>query len=371
MALRDKGFTFVGGPKAQVDKLLQQNKPNQIRTYVGSSAGAFVASILAGGYSLESLINSFRLGSGEDAYFDKGDLQDLKPFGYRHIFSINSTGLLKFIPEGLFRRSVVTGGFETMIKNGLKLNGFFSTEGVEKFLRKDALVVNEFAQLGVELFVIGTQLNHSRKVIFGNFSETWKTETNMYVHYASISEAVACSAALPPVFKPYVLKRPDGKEMSFYDGEIRETLSAHVAADAGCDLVISSYSVQPYHYTDAMGSLDRFGIPVIINQALYQVIQQKIEKHIQSQNDISRIYHWIANELQRLRIPQEEAQDILARFRKEYQFRPEVEYLYIHPRPTNYDMFFVDHFSLSPEILEKIVAEGFRSAIQSLRHRPT
>ena len=91
---------------------------------------------------------------------------------------------------------------------------------------------------------------------------------------------------MPPVYAPYEVKRPDGKGLYYYDGEIRETLSAHIAADQGCDLVISSFSVQPYHYTEEVGSLHRYGIHVILNQALYQVIQQNIAKHIECDNKI-------------------------------------------------------------------------------------
>src|SRR3989344_1816914 len=73
LALKEKGFVFSGGSKEWV----QQKYPNQpqeaigqssskptIRLYVGSSAGAFVASVLASGKSLESLITAFQVGFG-------------------------------------------------------------------------------------------------------------------------------------------------------------------------------------------------------------------------------------------------------------------------------------------------------------------
>jgi hypothetical protein len=58
--------------------------------------------------------------------------------------------------------------------------------------------------------------------------------------------------------------------------------------------VIASYSIQPYHYNENMGSLHEYGIPLIFNQALYQVVQQKIEAHIaKGGRCIDKIHHAI------------------------------------------------------------------------------
>src|SRR5690606_13459383 len=63
LALKEKGFKFVGGSKELVRQSFPEDAPLAIRTYVGSSAGAFVSSILAAGYDVESLINAFQLGA--------------------------------------------------------------------------------------------------------------------------------------------------------------------------------------------------------------------------------------------------------------------------------------------------------------------
>lgn len=367
LALQEKGFKFAGGTKELVRQNFRDDDPFTIRLYVGSSAGAFVASILAAGYSIESLINAFQIGSGSNPSFDKSDLRYLKPITYRDIFNLNSSGLLKFIPRTLMEKTLVTGGLESLLKNGLKLNGLFSTKGMESYLRKEVLLDNDFARLGVGLFIVGTQLNHSRKAIFGNFPESYKTDDTKYINYATISDAVACSTSLPPVFAPYGIKRPDGKEIFYYDGEIRDTLSTHVAADFGADLVISSYSIQPYHYTNEMGSLHNYGIPLIANQALYQVVQQKIAKNIQYKNDVRAIYNAVEGYFKQMNLPAEHRDKLLEIIRHRVNYRPEVDYVYISPRPQNYEMFFVDHFSLNPEILARIVRIGFKSGINALR----
>ena len=49
LALQEKGFKFAGGTKEMVRQQHPNEEPMTIRLYVGSSAGAFVASILAAG----------------------------------------------------------------------------------------------------------------------------------------------------------------------------------------------------------------------------------------------------------------------------------------------------------------------------------
>jgi predicted acylesterase/phospholipase RssA len=368
LALKEKGFKFAGGTKDQVRRAYSDDDPLTIRSYVGSSAGAFVAAILSSGHSLEALVNAFSVGVGQKPHYSDFDWDKLRPITYRDIFALNGSGLISSIPNAFLAKSLVRGGLEAFVKDKFKINGFFSTRKLEKYLREYALSHNEFRQLGVDLFVIGTQLNHTRKVIFGDFPETTKTERVKFVNYAKISEAVAASASLPPVYAPYGITNPEsGKEMYFFDGEIRDTLSTHVAADHGADLVISSYSVQPYHYSDELGSLHKYGIPVIINQALYQVIQQKIDRHITHQQDFRAIYNAIDGYFKQNDLPVEHREKVLEIISNRVKYKPHVDYVYIHPRPQNHEMFFADHFSLNAEILERIVKIGFKSAISALR----
>lgn len=366
LALKEKGFKFVGGTPADVSKRYKEDDPMTIRLYVGSSAGAFVSAILASGYSLESLVNAFEVGTGYKKSFDDFGLNELKPLAYRHIFSVNARGIINSVPNLVRQKALVTGGLESLFKNSFKINGAFTTRGIERYLRKYVLPVNDFKKLGVELFVVGTQLNHSRKVIFGNVPYH-KDKSIMYADFASISDAIAASASLPPVYAPYGIKAHDGKELFFFDGEIRDTLSTHLAADHGSDLVISSYSIQPYHYTEEMGSLHKYGVPVILNQALYQVIQQKIEKHIQRQQDIKTIYNAVEGYLKQIQVEPEHRLKILEIIEKRVGYKPSTDYIYIHPKPQNYEMFFVDHFSLNSKIMERIVKIGFKSALNIIR----
>lgn len=373
LALKEKGFIFAGGPKELVrQKFADVTNPSQpaaptIRLYVGSSAGSFVASVLASGRSLESLVTAFQVGAGSPLFYDIPKEEHIKPIGYRHLFHLNSKRLLSWLPESLLQKSLLTGGLEVFLKKGFTLNGIFNTNGVERYLRKYVLDENDFSRLGVELYIVATQLNQSRKTIFGPFLETTKSETIRQVGYTKISEAVAASTALPPVYAPYPIKKPDGNTLYHYDGEIRDTLSTHVAADHGADLVIASYSMQPYHYSPEVGSLHTYGMPAIINQALYQVLEQKVARGIQFQQQKKDVYNALKDVSEELNLPLKQKNLILKTVKDKLSYSPEVDYIYIAPRSQDYEMFFADHFSLNTEILHKILKIGFKSGLQVLR----
>ncbi len=369
LALQEKGFKFAGGTKDHVARQFPDDDPMTIRLYVGSSAGSFIAAILSAGYTLEALVNAFELGGQSNIFKTyEHSLGHLKPFSYKEFFSLNSSNILKSIPLSVLRKSILSGGLEALLKDKFTVNGLFTASGIEKYLNDYALSHNQFSKLGVQLYVIGTQLNHFRKVVFGDFPNCDKDRIQMKINYATISDAVAASVSLPPVFAPYKINDPNGKEMFFFDGEIRDSLSTHVAADNGADLIIASYSYQPYHFTENIGSLHHFGMPVILNQALYQVIQQKIDRNIQIKATVKETYNEIKDFCEKNSLNPAQTEALLSLIRRNFHFKPEVDYIYIHPRPQNHEMFFADHFSLNSKVLESIVKQGFKSAIGQLRN---
>src|SRR6266496_3786846 len=58
LALQEQGFKFIGGrlPESGNAPLIG---PMEISTYVGSSAGSIISSVLAAGYSLDNIFNSY------------------------------------------------------------------------------------------------------------------------------------------------------------------------------------------------------------------------------------------------------------------------------------------------------------------------
>ena len=141
-----------------------------------------------------------------------------------------------------------------------------------------------------------------------------------------------------------------------------------MASDNGSDLVIASYSIQPYHYNEEVGSLHEYGIPVILNQALYQVVQQKIDSHRKHRKNIKEIISSIEGYLKKTNLEKKHRDKLIDIIIKKTKFQKDVEFVYIHPSPHDNEMFFSDHFSLNPEILNSIVRTGFKSAMNKLRH---
>ena len=373
LALREKGFKFGGGNVAK-DRLLFEGKPLTFTVYVGSSAGSVIATFLASGHSLDSIIDAFTKGAGLSALTRTkapGTAKDsyLKPISYRDLFALNmgAASPIRLLPKIFRKRLNVSGGLEALFKEAFKINGVFSTRNIERYLRTHVYSENDFHQLGAELYIVATQLNHSRKAVFGPYAETQKLKEIKYCNYAKVSEAVAASAALPPFFAPYGIRNLEGKEIYYFDGEIRDTLSTHVAAEQGADLVIASYSIQPYHYNSEMGSLHEYGMPLIFNQALYQVVQQKIQAHIKHQHNMRAMIKSVQGYLSEQGIAEEHVTKLTEILTSRTNFKPGVEYIYIHPSPHDHEFFFYDHFSLNAKVLDGIVRTGFKSAMNTLR----
>ncbi len=370
LALREKGFKFAGGLLAPGETRSTESDPLTFQIYVGSSAGSVITTFLAAGHDLDSIIDAFTRGAGLDPLTrNQKKSGGLKPITYRDIFALNIKGShpSRLLSRFFRKKPAISGGFEALLKQGFKVNGLFAANNLEKYLRKHVFPENNFKALSSELYIVATQLNHSRKVIFGPYDETTKTKDVKYANYAQVSQAVAASASLPPFFSPYGITNQKGKEIHFFDGEIRDTLSTHVAADHGADLVLSSYSIQPYHYNSEMGSLHEYGIPLIFNQALYQVVQQKIERHIKHQQNVRAMISAVSGYLKQADISDEHREKLIEILIQRTNFKANVDYIYIHPSPHDHEMFFYDHFSLNPKVLNAVVKIGFKSAMNTLR----
>lgn len=370
LALKEKGFQFSGGFNRD-PSFKFEGKEMTFTLYVGSSAGSVISSFLAAGYSVDAIVEAFTKGAGFLSSTSMSSQENpLSPMTYKDIFSLNiQSAHPGRILARLFSKEspALSGGVETLLKKGFKVNGLFSTANLERYLRERVLTNNSFQSLAAELYIVATQLNHSRKVIFGPYEETSKTKSIMYSNFATISEAAAASASLPPFFAPTPIRLPNGKEYYFFDGEIRDTLSTHVAADQGADLVISSYSIQPYHYTKEMGSLHEYGMPLIFNQALYQLVQQKIESHIQHQKSMRSMIKAVRGYMKEAKIEDEHIEKLTEILVQRTNLNPHVDYVYIHPSPMDYEFFFADHFSLNEKVLNKLVKVGFKAAMTALR----
>ena len=372
LALQEQGFKFLGGT-SHPNAGLRQPGPMEISTYVGSSAGSIIASLLTAGYSLDDIFNSF-LGRVGDQVGLKYGTPGLPRLTYSKMFKIRPELAREQLTELLKVRrifgNILQGNIDAFFQlKWLKATGLFSTTGIEQYMREEVLPSNSFHDYLADLFIVGTQLNHSRKVVFGKYSyEPPPHDLNcQYNNDANISDAVAASTALPFIFAPYSISGSDGKSVSYIDGEIRETMSTHVAVDAGADLVIASYTHQPYHFHASTGSLLEHGLPAILVQSIYLLVEQKINNHIHNKkvqrNAITAVSQFCKQE----GLTDSQRKRICEILETELHHRMDVDSIYIHPNPSDSQAFFGEHFSLSPQKLSEIVKSGFKAAIDTLR----
>lgn len=183
----------------------------------------------------------------------------------------------------------------------------------------------------------------------------------------SISEAAACSTALPPIFSPYPIKNDKGHKVYYFDGEIRDTLSTHVGYDAGADLIIASYTHQPYHFAREIGSLHEHGIPSIMIQALYLMIERKIQSTVDHQTRSNETIAAVSQFFKEHNLSDHLRDKCVDLIERKLKHKRNIDYIHIHPKSTDNQMFFGDHFNLSPKKMSEIVRLGFRCAIDVLR----
>lgn len=98
-----------------------------------------------------------------------------------------------------------------------------------------------------------------------------------YYQNISVSESIAASMSVPLLYSPYPIKNPQTNNIEYYiDGDIRDTLSSHIAFDNQCETIINSWAYTPYHYNKMVGSLAHLGLPTIITQTINLMIEKKI-----------------------------------------------------------------------------------------------
>lgn len=360
LALREKGFRFIGG----LGKPPSSRSGMEIDTYVGSSAGSVIATYLAAGYSVDQIFN---------AYLGKGKSSPLKPLTYSTLMSVKPSVHEDAAREGIARKlkSLTTNAIDLLYRRQklLSISGLFSTAGIEAYMREQVLPSNRFQDYAADLAIVATQLNHSKRVIFNKYEiEPPKDDPRcIYENKNQISDAVAASTALPPIFAPYGIKNDKGKMVYFFDGEIRETLSVNAAEQVGADLIIASYTHQPYHFSREVGSLTRFGITAIGIQAIYLLIERKIQSAIYVRDQKLAALDAVNQYCKDAQLDEKHRKKICGILERELAVKPDNQYIYINPRPRDHEMFFGDHFNFSTKFMEKIVRIGFMSAIETLR----
>jgi len=288
LVLGGGGFTggvYEIGALRALDLLAVNSTVNNFDVYVGTSAGSFVASMLANGVSPEEMmqvINTQEETELEDLQLDKvlklnylGFLQKTMALPLRSVELARS--IIRF-------REVSAIDFGVAMAENLP-SGLYSGRGVNDYVAEalgDGGRSNDFRMLDPELYLTATDLDTCERIVFGE--DGWDD--------VPISKAVECSTALPIVYKPVDLK---GRQ--FVDGGIRSTTNVDIAVEKGAKFIVVVNPLVPYindfekTIPTMLGTRVRrvsdMGLPAIANQTfrliaharLHQAVEQWQEKY--------------------------------------------------------------------------------------------
>ena len=351
-ALKDLGFQFRHNHSPDTPRF-------EISTYVGSSAGSLVGLYLASGLEPEKIIAiSTRKMKGE-----------IPPLSYRDIFRLEKS-------LGKTRRKSKTGPFsefpsfwKLLLSPLSRTAGLFSTRGIRDYVRENILLSDSFEDYRADLFVVATQLDRCRKVIFSKHAYPpphHDPDGTAYYTGTDISDAIAAGMSVPPFYSPWPIKNHHTERTDYYiDGEIRETLSTHVAFDNDCDVVISAWTHTPYHYQQEIGSLVNYGLPAICTQAIFLMIQKKIvaarDSHQLSRKVIDGVDEYMKTE----KFSRRHRRDILRILEEKFHYRSNIQLIDVFPRPDEHKMFFHNSFTLNPRKNSNIIDLAYRRTFET------
>jgi NTE family protein len=288
LVLGGGGFTggvYEIGALRALDLLAVNSTVNNFDVYVGTSAGSFVASMLANGVSPEEMMQV--INTQEETELE--DLQLDKVLKLNYLGFLTKAAALPLRSVELARsmirfREVSAIDFGVAMAENLP-SGLYSGRGVSDYVAEalsDGGRTNDFRLVDPELYLTATDLDTCERIVFGE--EGWSD--------VPISKAVECSTALPIVYKPVDLK---GRQ--FVDGGIRSTTNVDIAVEKGAKFIVVVNPLVPYindfekTIPTMLGTRVRrvsdMGLPAIANQTfrliaharLHQAVEQWQEKY--------------------------------------------------------------------------------------------
>ena len=323
------GAVYEIGALRALDEALDGLDINALDSYVGVSAGAFVAACLANGITSTQLVRMlFRNEPGEipftpDTFFTPA----YREIGRRAL-------MLPRLATGSVWKALRRPGAQGLgagmahLARALPV-GYFDNEPIRRYL--SALLENngrtdDFRALSRRLTIVAADLESGEPVLFG--TDGWD--------HIPISRAVQASTAVPGLYLPVEI---DGRPC--VDGALLKTMHASVPLAHGAGLVLCINPIVPVDTRSAVesGAMRR---GELVHRGLPAVLSQSVRMGLASRMDAG-----------------------LASYALRY---PDADVVLLEPAQDEYDLFFANVFSFrSREAIADLAYEATRRDLSRRR----
>jgi predicted acylesterase/phospholipase RssA len=323
------GAMYEVGVLAALEEYFEGFTASDFDVFVGTSSGATVAAVLAGGFPATRLYR---------ALLDPAD--DFFPLKRNHLLRLDSSEWRRVGSSviGAARRLVSSAAsrpLEIDLWNELDRfwdslpAGIFALDGYEKFLEAFMArrgIPAHFDQLPRRLLLVASDLDRGARAVFGTGE----------LASVPVARAICAAGASPLLFAPV---RIDGRD--YIDGGMGSVAHADLAAAEGCELVLIVNPMVPVR-----APVDEKGVPT----------GHGLKRRVRDKGLI-----WVQSQAWRLRAEARLVEG-LARFQLEH---PDTAHVLLEPDPDDATMFMYSPMNFAAR--RAILENGFVRTMRQLK----
>ncbi|MCB8985724.1 MAG: patatin-like phospholipase family protein [Ardenticatenaceae bacterium] len=232
------GIAYELGVLHAIDRTLLDMSVNDFDIYVGTSAGATVAALLANGFTPGKILQAIQ-GERETRPFLRRDLWHFD-IGSFWRAGRRAPGRLWNAGQRYWRDLRDGNLFGTLwVLLDLLPASLYDSANLEAYVRELIVTLggsNKFEELERDLHIIATRLDTGQRAVFNRDGRV------------PISQAIAASSAVPGLYKPVRLNGID-----YLDGGVRGNASIDLAVEQGATLVVCVNPIVPYDAHEEAG----------------------------------------------------------------------------------------------------------------------